>query len=199
MNKQEFLGKLRLGLVGLPQDEIEERLAFYCEMIDDRMEEGLSEEQAVNAIGDVEGITSQIIGDIPFAKLVKEKMRAKRTLKAWEIVLLALGSPVWFSLIIAAIAVAFSLYVALWSVVVSLWAVFVAIAACSFAFVVMGTGYAFVMDVMIGLAVLGAGIICAGFSIFLFFGCREVTKGLLIFTKKIALGIKKCFVGKGEK
>lgn len=199
MNKQEFLGKLRLGLVGLPQDEIEERLAFYCEMIDDRMEEGLSEEKAVNEIGDVEGIVSQIIGDIPFAKLVKEKMRAKRTLKAWEIVLLALGSPVWFSLIIAAIAVAFSLYVALWSVVVSLWAVFVAIAACSFAFVVMGTGYAFVMDVMIGLAVLGAGIICAGLSIFLFFGCREVTKGLLIFTKKIALGIKKCFVGKGEK
>lgn len=199
MNKQEFLGKLRLGLVGLPQDEIEERLAFYCEMIDDRIEEGLSEEQAVNAIGDVEGIISQIIGDIPFAKLVKEKMRAKRTLKAWEIVLLALGSPVWFSLIIAAIAVAFSLYVALWSVVVSLWAVFVAIAACSFAFVVMGTGYAFVMDVMIGLAVLGAGIICAGLSIFLFFGCREVTKGLLIFTKKIALSIKKCFVGKGEK
>lgn len=47
MNKQEFLVKLRKGLSGLPKEDIEERLTFYSEMIDDRMEEGLSEEEAV--------------------------------------------------------------------------------------------------------------------------------------------------------
>ena len=46
MNKREFLASLRNGLYGLPQDDIEERLGFYAEMIDDRMEEGLTEEQA---------------------------------------------------------------------------------------------------------------------------------------------------------
>ena len=51
MNKSEFLGALRKGLHGLPQDDIEERLAFYGEMIDDRTEEGLSEEEAVSAVG----------------------------------------------------------------------------------------------------------------------------------------------------
>ena len=45
MRKQEFLAQLRKALSGLPQDEIEERLTFYGEMIDDRMEEGLSEEE----------------------------------------------------------------------------------------------------------------------------------------------------------
>ncbi len=43
MNKQAFLTQLRKGLSGLPQEDIEERLAFYSEMIDDRIEEGLSE------------------------------------------------------------------------------------------------------------------------------------------------------------
>ena len=45
MNKQEFLAELRRGLSGLPRDDIEERLSFYGEMLDDRIEEGLSEEE----------------------------------------------------------------------------------------------------------------------------------------------------------
>lgn len=42
MTKQDFLTRLRKGLSGLPQDDIEERLKFYGEMLEDRMEEGLS-------------------------------------------------------------------------------------------------------------------------------------------------------------
>ena len=38
MHKQEFLAQLRKGLSGMPQDDIEERLVFYSEMVDDRME-----------------------------------------------------------------------------------------------------------------------------------------------------------------
>ena len=94
MNKQEFLGKLRSGLSGLPQGDIEERLTFYSEMIDDRMEEGISDEEAVCEIGSVDEIVSQIIADIPFTKLVREKIKPNRTLRPWEIVLLVLGSPV---------------------------------------------------------------------------------------------------------
>ena len=47
MNKQEFLARLQKGLSGLPGEEIEEHLAFYSEMIDDRMEDGIPEETAV--------------------------------------------------------------------------------------------------------------------------------------------------------
>ena len=45
MTKNEFISRLRARLSGLPKDEIRERLAFYGEMIDDRIEEGLSEEE----------------------------------------------------------------------------------------------------------------------------------------------------------
>ena len=45
ITKQEFLLQLREKLSGLPQADIDERVAFYGEMIDDRVEEGLTEEE----------------------------------------------------------------------------------------------------------------------------------------------------------
>ena len=102
MDKQTFLTRLRNGLSGLPQEDVEERLTFYSEMIDDRMEEGCTEAEAVAEIGPVEEVLAQIVADIPLTKLVKKKMKPKHTLKAWEIVLLVLGSPLWLSLLVSA-------------------------------------------------------------------------------------------------
>ena len=109
MNKQEFLEELREELMGLPQDEIEERLDFYSEMIEDRMEEGLSEEVAVAEIGIPAEIAAQIIEDIPLTRFVVEKVKPKRKLKVWEIVLLVLGSPIWVPLLLAAIVIALAI------------------------------------------------------------------------------------------
>ena len=92
MTKLDFILALHERLSGLPQDEIEERLSFYGEMIDDRMEDGLSEEDAVNDIGTVEDIAQQILTEIPLSKIVKEKIKKKRSLKAWEIVLIFMPS-----------------------------------------------------------------------------------------------------------
>ena len=50
MNKTEFLNELKDGLSGLPREDVEERLSFYGEMIDDRVEEGMTEEEAVAGI-----------------------------------------------------------------------------------------------------------------------------------------------------
>ena len=82
MNKQEFLTELRAKLSGLPTDDVEERLGFYGEMIDDRTEEGVTEEQAVEEIGTVDQIASQIISEVPLTKIVREKIKPKRRLKA---------------------------------------------------------------------------------------------------------------------
>ncbi len=196
MSKQEFLARLRKGLSGLPQDDIEERLTFYSEMIDDRMEEGLSEEDAVSAIGNVDEIVAQVIADIPLAKIAKERIKPKRRLKAWEAVLLALGSPIWLSLGVAAFAVILSLYVSLWAVIISLWAVFASLAACSVAGVAAGIGFAVGGNALSGIAMVGAGIACAGLAVFAFFACKAVTKGAVVLTKKTAIWIKNCFIKK---
>ena len=73
MTKLEFLESLEKGLSGLPKNDIDERIAFYSEIIDDRIEEGLSEEDAVSKIGKIDEVISQIIADTPINKLVKEK------------------------------------------------------------------------------------------------------------------------------
>ena len=196
MNKQEFLMQLREGLSGLPENDIEERLIFYSEMIDDRKEEGLSEEEAVREIGNIDEIISQIIADTPFARLVKEKVKPSRQLRTWEIVLLVIGSPIWLSLGIAVFSVIISVYITLWSVIISLWATEAAL-WCS----VIGSIFSFVFlifngNVTSGIVMISAGMACAGISIFLFYGCKAATKGILLLTKKSVLATKNCFVKK---
>ena len=196
MNKQEFLMRLREGLSGLPENDIEERLIFYSEMIDDRKEEGLSEEEAVREIGNIDEIISQIIADTPFARLVKEKVKPSRQLRTWEIVLLVIGSPIWLSLGIAVFSVIISVYITLWSVIISLWATEAAL-WCS----VIGSIFSFVFlifngNVTSGIVMICAGMVCAGISIFLFYGCKAATKGILLLTKKSVLATKNCFVKK---
>ena len=198
MSKQEFLMQLRKGLSGLPKDDIDERLTFYSEMIDDRMEDGIPEENAVSEIGNVDEIISQIIADIPLGKLVKEKITTKKKMKAWEIVLLVLGSPIWLSLLIAAFAVILSLYVVLWSVIIVLWAAFASFVACGLAGIAAGAYFAIGGNVLTGIAMIGAGIVCAGLSVFMFFGCKAATKGIMNLTKKLAIRIKNCFIKKEE-
>ena len=198
MSKQEFLAQLRKGLSGLPQEDIEERLAFYNEMIDDRMDEGISEEDAVSAVGAVNEIVAQVVADTPFMKIAKERIKSNRRLKVWEIVLLALGSPIWLSLGIAAVAVILSLYVTLWVVIISLWAVFGSLAGCSFGSMVAGVILICNGNVLTGIALIGAGIVCAGLSIFMFYGCKAVTKGILMLTRNVAVRIKNGFIKKEE-
>lgn len=198
MSKQEFLQQLRNGLNGLPKEEIEERITFYSEMIDDRMEDGLSEEDAVAQIGPVDEIVSQIVGDIPLTKYIKEKITPKRKLSTWEIVLLVLGSPIWLSLLVALASAVFSVYMALWAVVISLWAVFGAFVACGFSGVIAGIGYIIGGHGLAGIVMISAGFTCAGLSIYLFYGCKAATNGIIAMLKKFLLWIKRRFIKKEE-
>jgi len=195
MNKQEFLDRLRDGLSVLPQKDAEEHLAFYSEMIDDRIEEGLLEDDAVGEIGSVDSIVSQIVADVPTAK---NTARQKKKMKSWEIILLVLGSPIWLSLVIAAFSVLLSIYVVLWSAIISLWAVFGALIGCTVACIAAGIVFIPQGNTLSGIATIGAGTVCAGISIFMYFGCKAATKGILLLTKKLALWIKNCLVKKEE-
>lgn len=196
MNKAEFLNALRAGLSGLPQEDVDERIGFYAEMIDDRIEEGLSEEEAVAGVGTVDEVVSQTVADIPLTKLVKEKIRPQHTLRGWEIALIIIGFPLWFPLLIAAAAVIFSLYVVLWSLIITLWAVELSIAVSALGAIAAGVIQFFFGNTLPGLATLGAGFFLAGATVFLFFGCIAATKGILSLTKKAAVWVKSRFIRK---
>ena len=196
MTKLKFLLELHDRLSGLPKNDIEERLSFYSEMIEDRMEEGLSEEEAVAAVGSIDEIVSQIVAETPLIKVAKEKIKSKRKLRAWEIVLLVLGSPIWLALLIAVFAVVISLYAVIWSVVGAFWSVFGAFCGVAIGGVTGGALFIALGKIPVGIAIIGAGVTLAGLAIFAFFGCLAATKGVVWLTKKAALGIKFCFVRK---
>ena len=88
MNKQEFLDKLKKKLSTLSKKEREERLAFYGEMIDDRVEEGLTEAEAVKGIGAVDVVAAQIVDDISTERKKKEKQERKKKEKKENILML---------------------------------------------------------------------------------------------------------------
>jgi uncharacterized membrane protein len=196
MNKERFLIELASALAGLPEDDIEKTLEFYSEMIDDRIEEGLTEEAAVAAVGAIDEIRTQIIKDTPLPKLIKEKVKRKRSLNGLEITLLIVGFPIWFPLLAAAASVVFSVYVTLWSLIIVLFAVEISFAACAFAGIVAAPLFFSLGNIPSALFLLGCGLFLAGLSVLWVFVCKWGVRGILWLTRVF---FKSLFVGKEKK
>ena len=196
MNKNEFLTTLRERLNGLPEEDIIKSMDFYGEMIDDRVEDGMSEEEAVAALGSIEEILSQILSEVSLPKLVKEKVKPKRALKVWEIVLLILGAPLWIPILATILLTVLAIYLSVWSVIISLYAVDLSVAICGLAFVGVAVALLFDGQFVPGGVVFGAGLVCMGLAILLLFAFNMVTKGILWVSKKVLIGIKSLFIGK---
>ena len=194
MTKKEFLSSLRSKLQGLPPSDIDERISFYSEMIDDRMDEGKSEEEAIAEIGNVDDVVMEIAKDTPLVKLVKEKMKPRRRIRAWEIVLIALGFPLWFPLLVTALVLIMVFWILVWVLVIVTYAVEIALSAASVAGVVAFAAY--FLNGEMNYTAIGASIMCAGAAILFVFACIGATKGSIALTKGIITGIKKLLIGK---
>ena len=176
MTKYEFVTTLTHRLSHLPREAVEERVNFYIESIEDRIEDGVPEEEAVAAVGSPEEIAAQIMGELPRPAFEVPRKEQKRRPSAVETVLLILGAPIWLSLLIAAFAVVLSVYISLWAVIISLWAIYASFVGCAFGGIVGGAFLAFTNGAS-GVFLIGAGLFCAGASVLLFHGCKAATKG----------------------
>ena len=198
MNKQEFLSGLWERLAGLPGEDIGRSMDYYSEMIDDRMEEGLSEEEAVRAIGSMDEVVAQILMETSLPKLVKAKVRRKRSVPIGQIVLLILGSPIWLPLCIVALAIFLVLYLLLWVLVLVLYAADLCVAAVGLSGFLGAFVQVFGGRLAQGAFLLGCGLACIGLAALLFFGVNLVAKGVLSLSRKMLRGMKSCFIGKGD-
>lgn len=63
MTRKQFLNDLYRRLGTLPREEAEQHLTYYAEMLADRMEEGMTEDEAVAAMEDVDTIARRILED----------------------------------------------------------------------------------------------------------------------------------------
>ena len=189
MRKQEFLSTLRYKLACLPKYEVEDRISFYSEMIDDRIEEGIPEAVAVAGIGSPASIAAQIISEIPLARIVKDRPRSKEKMSAFTVILLILGFPIWFSLLAAIFSVVLSLYLFLWAIIISLWATAFSVLVCAPVGILLGVAFIVGGNALPGSAIIGAALVCFGISVFMFVICKWLTKASVYLTKRIALWI----------
>ena len=200
MKKQDFLDKLKASLWSMPEADKQRSVDYYAEMIDDRMEDGLSEEEAVAAIGDLDEIVRQILTESPRppATVHKEQVKQKqqRGLEPWMIVLLVLGSPLWIPLVASAVATVVSIYVSLWSVVIVLYVVAVAVGIAAIGCI---AGSFFMIGRTATLVVVwGAALLCAGLAILLFLLGNLAAKGMIALTKLCWQGAKSIFQRKEQ-
>lgn len=198
MTKCDFLEELERQLDGLPREDIDNSIEYYGEMIDEKIEEGLSEEDAVAEIGSPSEIADGILRETPLKKLVKERVKPKRQLTALEIVLIVVGAPLWLPIIIAILAVLFSVLISLWAAVISLWTVPLALGVCAVAVFLLTIVNLIACQFGLVFFELGTGLLLAGLAILWGVACLYISKGLVWLCKTVFLLIKKCFVGKGR-
>lgn len=199
MNKLDFLFELEKRLQALPDQEKKQALEYYFEIVDDRMDCGMTEEEAVAACGNVDEIAKQIIMDTPLTKLVKQKNRTRRKMRGWEIALLCIGSPIWFSLLVAAFCVLIALSAALWCVVISLFAVSAALSGTALGLTALAILYMVQGQLSPALLALGCALILAGLAVLIFLLSKYTAKGVVQFHKLTFRGVKRCFIRKETK
>ena len=126
MNKLEFINGLGSRLDPIPREEIQTILDYYVESVSDRMEDGMTEEEAIDSFGDLDQLAADILVEqgylapppAPVPELTEEEKQQalpnilpaaepKKKLPWWAIVLLVIGSPVWLSVGIAGAVLSF--------------------------------------------------------------------------------------------
>lgn len=202
MTKNEYLGKLRKLLAGLPEKDVRSSLLFYEEVINDRMNEGMSEEDAVAEIGSPEEAADAIIDETPLTKIAKHKIksREKKEIPRWLFGLLCATAIIWvpiaFALTVALGAVVLSLFLTIGILALSIGITFavlvpvgIAVAVLSVCALVGGKG-------AIALLTLGGGLVCAGIGVPLMMLGVSCVKGAMKLMGKMIFGFKKILLKK---
>lgn len=102
MNKYLFEDWLRNRLADLPAEELDRIVAFYLDAVDERMEDGMTEEEAIHDLGEPESLLAGIRASLPeyvtYTPVRKKTMRRRTWLVA--LVILAVGMVVLPALIL---------------------------------------------------------------------------------------------------
>ena len=198
MNKASYLAQIRQLLQNLPEEDRERSLAFYAESIDDRIEDGMSEEEAVASLESPEEAAKTILMDMPIQKLVKARVKERR-MGAPEIILLILGFPLWFPLLLTVFALALTFYLVVWTLVLVLAAVVLALGLGAVAGVIAAIYYIIKAGLPLFLLCLGAALVLTGLAILFGFAVKGMGRLAVKLGKAMVRGLKSLLIRKEDK
>lgn len=199
MNRETYFLEIEQGLYGLPREDIARWLDYYRESLEDRIEDGLDEQQAMAQMGTPTEVVQQILAQTPLVRVLRSRVTPQKRMPAWAIVALIVGSPLWLALVISALAVVISVYAVLWSLLIAFYAVDVAFAGAGVG--CLGGAFALFLGghFVPGLLCVAAGLLCAGLAILCFLPLGRMTRGTVRSCGYFMVFVKTIFVGKGEK
>ncbi len=179
MRIEQFLKRLHKALAPLPAAERARTVQYYREMLEDRLEEGGTEEEAVAGMEPIETIAADILADAAARGVLKPKSSALNT------TLIVLGSPLWLVFAAVAVVIVLALYVVAWSVIVALAA---AVAALLLALPVGIWALAANLGAFPDTALfqLGCGLLLSGVGVLLLLPVGQLICGLARGTARAA-------------
>lgn len=198
MTKSEFLNELKNQIAIYPSEETDRSIEYYSEMIDDRMEDGMTEAEAIASLGKIEAIAQQIKEELPITTLVKQKTKEKtkdKKLPVWAIILLIFGFPLWGGVLLAIISAILGLYILIWSMDLFLWTMMLGFGICGLAGVAGFIGSCIYGSAGSALFYLGTTLAGGGLGIFLFFGSLLLAKGICHGTGWCFRQMKRVIIG----
>lgn len=187
MTRIEFINELKKRLSFLPADERDRSIQYYNEIIDDRMENGMDEITAVACCESPAVIAERIYNEAGMYghanQTYANTVYVKQKRSAGMILLLILGSPLWFSLAIAFFSIVFSMYAVIWSVIFSLFCIAFACAVACAALVLVAPVAMFGNGIISSLFCAGTGLISGAVAIAFWIISVCCVKYLWNFTK----------------
>lgn len=211
MTKSEFIQTLEAKLNGLPQEEICKSTTYYSEQIEDRKEDGMTEEQAIADLESIDIIAQRIIDDynescaqnaknadsnavsnIPVSQNTAAQGTANKVKFSDKqvilIIVLVVTFPVWIGLLAGACGV----YIGLWGGVIGICAatfgLFVAAVAC-----LISLPFSAVFSIGSVFMALGSVLLLFGLSFLFGFGAFYAAKGLIELLVVVCRGLEKLF------
>ena len=197
MSKADFLRLLERALAQLPEEERRANLEYYSELLDDMLEEGMTEAEATAKLGSPNQIAQSILQEMPLGKLVSTRMKPKSGWTPLAIVLAVVGSPVWVPLLLAGVAVVLALFVSIWALGFAAVAVVLGLAVAVVATPIIAIRAA-TLTLPVGLLLLGAGLVLLGLCVLGGLMAVELCRLLWQLTVWLAHKIKGLFIRKEE-
>lgn len=88
MTRDEFLNRLGELLACLPADQVKETQEFYAEAIADRMEDGMTEAEAVAAMGTPGEVAEATLDELPAVPRAIARTKRKSTALLWALAIM---------------------------------------------------------------------------------------------------------------
>lgn len=195
MNKSEFIAALEEKLQSFPPAEKQKSISYFQELIEDRVEDGMTEEEAVASMEPVHEIAEKIILEMPLTTVIKARIKPKEKLSTASIVCIWVCSPFWLPIALAFVCVFFAIFI-------SIWAVIFALATCVFAFLISGiamlllTPINFASGAPVGILSIGMALAALGLGLLLFFPVKAMVQSLVNLTKWVFMRTKSLFIKK---